>query len=54
MLFRSTQFVEIQDAENDLRLSDNFFHMDAGEKRITILEGEPTILKLRSVYHINN
>lgn len=44
--------VEIQNAEEDLILSDNYFDMDGGEKRIKILRGEPGRLSLRSVYDI--
>lgn len=40
--------VESEDA--DLLLSDNFFDMNAGEKRLTILRGSAENLRVRSVY----
>ena len=42
--------VESEDA--DLLLSDNFFDMNAGEKRLTILRGSAEQLRLRSVYNL--
>ena len=42
--------VESEDA--DLLLSDNFFDMNAGEKRVTILRGSAEQLRLRSVYSL--
>ncbi len=44
--------VEILNAEENLILSDNYFDMNGGEKRVKIISGEPTGLKLRSVYDI--
>lgn len=44
--------VEIIDCTNDLKLSDDYFDMNAGEKKIIITEGTPTKLQLRSVYDI--
>ena len=44
--------VEIYSDESDFILSDNFFDMNAGEKRVKILEGEVKNIKLRSVYDI--
>lgn len=44
--------VEIINEEDNLLLSDNYFDMNAGEKRILILKGEPKGLKVRSVYDI--
>lgn len=44
--------VEILNSEEDLILSDNYFDMDAGEKRIKILSGKPEGITLRSVYDI--
>jgi len=44
--------VEIQNASEDLLLSDNYFDMDPGERRVKILRGEPTGLRVRSVYDI--
>ena len=45
--------VEIQNEEEDLLLSDNYFDMDPGEKRVKILEGKLDHLRLRSVYDIH-
>jgi beta-mannosidase len=42
----------ISNEADDLVLSDNFFDMDAGERRVTILEGSPAGITLRSVYDI--
>lgn len=42
----------IANEADDLVLSDNYFDMDAGERRVTILEGNPTGLTLCSVYDI--
>jgi beta-mannosidase len=44
--------VEILNRNQDLVLSDNYFDMDAGTKKVRILRGKPTGLKLRSVYDI--
>ncbi len=44
--------VEIQNDSEDLRLSDNYFDMNAGEKRVKIISGNPEHLRLRSVYDI--
>ena len=44
--------VEIYSDEADFVTSDNFFDMNAGEKRVKILEGEVKNIKLRSVYDI--
>lgn len=33
-------------------LSDNYFDMNGGEKRVQILRGKPEGLKIRSVYDI--
>lgn len=44
--------VEIQNEAEDLLLSDNYFDMDGGTRRIKILKGKPTGLKVRSVYDI--
>ena len=37
---------------NDLLLADNYFDMNAGEKQVKILGGEPVGLRVRSVYDI--
>lgn len=44
--------VEIQGVEGDVRFSDNYFDMNAGEKRIEILEGDAAHFTLRSAYQI--
>jgi beta-mannosidase len=44
--------VEIQNRNQDLVLSDNYFDMDAGEKKMKILSGKAGKLKLRSVWDI--
>ena len=44
--------VEIQNKAQDIVLSDNYFDMNAGEKKIKILSGKAGKLKLRSVFDI--
>ncbi|WFR58359.1 glycoside hydrolase family 2 protein [Anaerocolumna sp. AGMB13025] len=44
--------VEILNEEEDIILSDNYFDMDAGEKKVKILSGTPVGIKLRSVFDI--
>ena len=44
--------VEIYSPDSDFILSDNFFDMNAGEKRVKVLEGTPGELRARSVYDI--
>ena len=44
--------VEILNDEEDMILSDNYFDMDGGVKRVKILSGRPENLKLRSVFDI--
>ena len=44
--------VEIRNENDDLILSDNFFDLNACEKRVKILKGDPKGLKVRSVYDI--
>jgi beta-mannosidase len=44
--------VEIQNRDQDLVLSDNYFDMNAGEKKVTIISGKPGKLRLRSVWDI--
>ncbi len=44
--------VEIQNEQETLLLSDNYFDMDAGETRVKILGGIPDRLHVRSVYDI--
>ena len=44
--------VFIDSADGLLKLNDNWFDMDAGERRLKILEGSPEGLAVRSVYDI--
>lgn len=44
--------VEILNEQEDLVLSDNYFDLNAGEKRVTIISGKPEHLRVRSVYDI--
>ena len=44
--------VEITNKNDDLILEDNYFDMNAGERRVKILSGIPDGLKVRSVYDI--
>ena len=44
--------VEIQSPDSDFILSDNFFDMNAGEKRVKVIEGEVGELLVRSVFDI--
>lgn len=48
-----TKSVEIQNDSEDLVLSDNYFDMNAGEKKVKILRGDTRGLKVRSVYDIH-
>ena len=45
--------VEILNENEDLILSDNYFDMNAGTKRIKVLSGKTDNLRLRSVYNIS-
>ena len=44
--------VEIQGLDGDVKLSDNFFDLNPGTKRVEILEGDATDFILKSVYQI--
>ena len=44
--------VEISGVDGDVRLSDNFFDMNPGVKRIEIVEGDAAEFTLKSVYQI--
>lgn len=46
------QKVNIYSEDEDFILSDNFFDMEAGERVVKILEGDPEHLSVRSVYDI--
>ncbi|MBO5551101.1 MAG: glycoside hydrolase family 2 protein [Lachnospiraceae bacterium] len=49
---RFAKSIEIRNADDDLILSDNFFDMSGGERRVRIIKGEPKGLMVRSVYDI--
>lgn len=44
--------VEIQNEQEDFILSDNYFDLNGGEKRVKIISGEAKGIRLRSVYDI--
>ena len=44
--------VEIRNEADDLLLEDNYFDMNAGERRVKILKGKPEGIKVRSVFDI--
>lgn len=44
--------VEIEGVDGDVKLSDNFFDMNPGEKRVEIVEGDASAFTLKSVYQI--
>lgn len=44
--------VEIQNDNDDLILSDNFFDLSGGEKRVKVLKGKADGIQVRSVYDI--
>lgn len=44
--------VEIINGADDMLLEDNYFDMNAGERRVKILRGNPEGLKIRSVFDI--
>ena len=48
------RFVEIEGIDGDVKLSDNFFDMNPGERRVKILEGDAKEFRVRSVYNIAN
>ena len=45
--------VEIRNEADDMLLEDNYFDMNAGQRRIKILKGKPEGLRIRSVYDIH-
>ena len=47
------KYIEIECEDCEIRLSDNYFDMNAGTKEITVLSGNPKTLKLRSVFDID-
>lgn len=46
------KYVEIYSPDSDFILSDNFFHMEKGEKRVKILSGDVKTIKVRSTFNI--
>lgn len=44
--------VEIQNEREDLILSDNYFDINGGEKRVKLISGDAKKIRLRSVYDI--
>lgn len=44
--------VEVRNGNEDLLLSDNYFDMEAGERRLRILRGKPEGIMLRSTWDI--
>ena len=46
------KYVYISNDNDDLVLSDNFFDMGKGTKRVKIVSGEATNLKVKSVFDI--
>lgn len=44
--------VEIAGVDGDVKLTDNFFDMNPGEKRVEIVEGDAATFSLKSVYQI--
>ena len=44
--------VELLNEEEDWVLSDNYFDMEAGEKRVKILSGKADKIRVRSIYDI--
>lgn len=44
--------VEIRNDSEDMILSDNYFDMEPGEKRVRILRGKPSGIRLRSTFDI--
>ena len=46
------KWVELDGKDGDIVLEDNFFDMEMGERRVRILSGDISELKLRSVYDV--
>ena len=51
---RFARFVEIEGVDGDVKLSDNFFDMNPGERTVKILEGDAKEFRVRSVYDITH
>lgn len=50
--FAYAKSIEILNENEDLILSDNYFDMNAGTRRVKIEAGDPSRLRIRSVYDI--
>ena len=46
------RYVCIESEDPDLLVSDNFFDMNAGERRVKVLRGSANSLRVRSVYDL--
>lgn len=44
--------VEIRNENEDLILEDNYFDMNAGERRVKVIKGDVDTLRVRSVFDI--
>ncbi len=48
------RFVEIEGVDGDVKLSDNFFDMNPGERSVEILEGDAKEFRVRSVWNLTH
>ena len=44
--------MEIRNENEDLILEDNYFDMNAGERRVKVIKGDVDTLRVRSVFDI--
>ena len=47
------KYIYIESDDPDMLLSDNFFDMDPGKRRVRVLRGKPQGLKVRTVYNLD-
>ncbi|MDE6608450.1 MAG: glycoside hydrolase family 2 protein [Lachnospiraceae bacterium] len=47
------QKVEVEGTDGDVRLEDNYFDLNAGERKVRIIEGNASSYRVRSVYDIS-
>lgn len=47
-------FVEIEGVDGDVKLSDNYFDMNPGQRTVTIVEGDASAFRVRSVWNLTN
>ena len=47
------KYVYVESNDPDMLLSDNFFDMDPGKRRVRVLRGNPQGLKVRTVYNLD-